>query len=308
MKNINKKNLIKTSYSSKWLAAVDLKNFRIWLGLFFALLFTGIIIAVYAENIASIFNLKNQIEGLISDGKLTSIQQIYEWASDKGQLGIGSEEMAFLKFVYSTGDDQTSKILISVNLFDYLIYYSSFFTTISNVLIASWMMIYVIKPYNLGVKGILNSKMTITAAVAITVTMLVYNAVLLPTNEIPIELNWYWISQLFLHILMPISFIGFSLFAIKHDLNNYTKEKLFAQWKFQLIPLFGYVIYVMIRGLIRTASGYDASTNFPYFFLNVTTKSGQIWIVPIIILVFGIMLGFSSLYFLIIKKVNKKTL
>ncbi|QHX35776.1 hypothetical protein STIUS_v1c02210 [Spiroplasma sp. TIUS-1] len=193
--------------------------------------------------------------------------------------------------------------------------YLSFFTVQSNLLVAFWLMISLIKQE--GDHKLLTTKVSIFVATYITITMLIFNLVLLPelcisepkTSDIHPS-NWKgttWFKQMTLHLVGPLLFIFYILFFMKTDEAKGTKEFLKNDsLKVMYYPIV-YGIYILIRAEIRIAMGMPTTgtSTYPYFFMNL--RESWYFFIMIVFILIGLCIGLSTLYNLIIsKRINQK--
>ncbi|WP_026389543.1 Pr6Pr family membrane protein [[Acholeplasma] multilocale] len=321
---------------NKFVKRFDFSDYRTWYKLIIGIGMLSFILAIVIVDIVDIFELRNQVDAYLKTvGDTTDIQTIKDGLAQYIGDGISSQKLAWVnisqQLVESVNDKDVMvmEFFTTVNIFGYIVFYFSYFTTLSNVLIAVWLTYAAFAPQREGVKGLLSSKGAILTATYITITMLIYNLVLLPVGLMAgngIEANWYWVNQFGLHLIMPLLFIAYAVFMMDHKNEELAKAKVFQQWLMQFCGLIGYAIYTFIRGGIREGMGNKiASTNFPYFFVELWHKDplhagkyddlgnyvsggihGAILFFVVVIIIAAFMIGFSTLYMYIIRQLNKR--
>ncbi|QBQ07764.1 hypothetical protein SGLAD_v1c05650 [Spiroplasma gladiatoris] len=190
------------------------------------------------------------------------------------------------------------------------------FTLLSNVFCQVWFIIAAIQYKREGLTKATSYTTASTLLTCITVTMLVYNAVLIPISGFPTGVIPQ-LSNIYNHVFMPIGFIVYVLFLMPRkkevELNQFFLKKFYIQF----LIIFIYCIFALIRGELRYQSenngiykyyemvnGELKEKNFfyPYFFLNVHDKKGVGGIPGIAIFfmtfvgILGLMIGLSYLY------------
>ncbi|MBP0904970.1 Pr6Pr family membrane protein [Mariniflexile gromovii] len=173
-------------------------------------------------------------------------------------------------------------------LFEMTIRFFSFFTILTNILVALYFTVAVFKLKIIPLKW-LASKGTLTAITAfILIVGLVYQIALRAIWN-PTGLQ-YIVDEL-LHTIIPLFMLGYWAFMIKkEDL----RVKPVVNWL--LYPLF-YMAFIMVRGYL---SGY-----YPYPFLNVNEIGYEKAFINISI-IFGTVLGILISLLLIGKAIVKK--
>ena len=115
-----------------------------------------------------------------------------------------------------------------------------------------------------------------TGLIMITVTGLVYNAVLLPAYP---PKGWYWLTSALMHVVAPVMYIYLWL---KKGPRGYIKTK--DSLRILQIPII-YIIYTVIHGL--------AIKQWPYKFLDLTSAGVLLWVISVaVIFGFGVFLIF----------------
>lgn len=193
--------------------------------------------------------------------------------------------------------------------------YLSFFTIQSNLLVAFWFMAALLKTE--GEHKLLTPKVSIFVATYITITMLIFNLVLLPemfTRDkadtlYPTNWKWTaWFKQMTLHLVGPLLFIIYILFFMNVKEVKGTKEFLKTDApKVMYYPIV-YGVYILIRAEIRIAMGMPTtgSATYPYFFMNL--RDSWYWFIMIVFILVGLCIGLSTLYnFIISKRIGQKT-
>jgi len=147
--------------------------------------------------------------------------------------------------------DQSGKIT-HLNYAGYTMSWISFFTTQTNVLVFGWFLIAVIRHRQEGIIKPLRSYFSLSVAVYITVTCLIYNILLLLTALSNKNLVWtgcHWSAQLILHTFVPILTVIYVVVFAKHS--TLVTTKLFYRQKlgWYLIYPFVYGIYGIVKGI-----------------------------------------------------------
>lgn len=132
-----------------------------------------------------------------------------------------------------------------------IINYFSYFTILSNVLVAACLTFPWLLPHTPA--GRFFSKVSVQSAIAVYIFIvgLVYNLVL---RQIWSPTGWQWVADNLLHVLVPLAFIPYWYF---YNARNQLQWKNIPAWL--IFPAI-YLIYSLLRG---------ASTGwYPYPFLN----------------------------------------
>jgi len=133
-----------------------------------------------------------------------------------------------------------------------IIHLLSYFTILSNILIAESLSVILLKPQSVIGKYFLKDSISGALAVYITIVGLTYNLVL--RNILTLEGFWRLADEL-LHVIVPLLYVLYwILFAPKAAL----KWRDIYYWL--IFPLF-YLIFIIIRGAV--------SSYYPYPFMNV---------------------------------------
>lgn len=218
------------------------------------------------------------------------------------------------EFIYTYTIDKDG-VLTESKVVDHigsLVSYLSFFTIQSNIFVVVWLIIALIFHNREGEHKLLSTKISTLVAVYITVTMMIFNFVLLPQLSLTLDkdntfnpINWgafMWFKQMTVHLVGPLSFVIYILCFMKIQDVKPTKQFLKEDsWKSLLYPLV-YGIYILLRAEIRIASGMPTTgtSTFPYFFMNLR-EAWPAFIVVILIIVV-LLMGLSTLYNFIIGK------
>ena len=125
-----------------------------------------------------------------------------------------------------------------------------------------------------------------TTLIMITITGLVYNAVLLPAYP---PKGWYWLTSALMHLIAPVMYI---YLWIKKGPRGFIDSKKSLQ--ILSIPIL-YLIYTVAHGL--------TIKQWPYKFLDLTTEGFLIWIVSVLVI-----FGFAFLLIISFTKLDKKHL
>ncbi|WP_348734991.1 Pr6Pr family membrane protein [Spiroplasma endosymbiont of Ammophila pubescens] len=209
--------------------------------------------------------------------------------------------------------DQTGAIS-HWNYAGYTIWWISFFTTQSNFLVLIWFVIAIICHRQEGIIKLLKTYLSLSVAVYITVTCLIYNFVLLPAILKNKDLMWgplKWTEQIILHAVVPVlTIIYIVIFANQSPLvltKQFYRQKL--GWYFIYPILYG--VYGVIKGILCEYSGMHLKIAYQYFFLQITNPKvqdlpGIVWFIIAIILISGIIAAFGGLYHFSMLKVTKR--
>ncbi|AUF83847.1 hypothetical protein CXP39_03590 [Mesoplasma syrphidae] len=187
----------------------------------------------------------------------------------------------------------------------FIVNYFSFFTIQTNIMIAVWFFVLALFNSKVGKIKLISPTYSIAIATYISVTMLIYNTMLLPIHVPKDGLDWF--RQLSLHLIAPLVMICYTLFELKPDgvipVKEFAKKYL---WKLYIYPI-AYLIVSLIRGEIRRAGGWPRFTSYPYFFLEIHEKEaikgvpihGAVWLliaaIFIIVIIAGLSLGFTKI-------------
>ncbi|ELL44107.1 Pr6Pr family membrane protein [Spiroplasma melliferum] len=227
---------------------------------------------------------------------------------DKMFVTDSNNQVTYLWAVY----DQTGAIS-HWNYAGYTIWWISFFTTQSNFLVLIWFVIAIICHRQEGIIKPLKTYFSLSVAVYITVTCLIYNFVLLPGILKNKDLMWgplQWTEQIILHVIVPIlTIIYIVIFAKQSPLvstKQFYQQKL--GWYFIYPILYG--VYGVIKGILCEYSGMHLKIAYQYFFLQITNPKvqglpGIVWFIIAIVLISGIITAFGGLYHFSILKVAK---
>ncbi|ALD66298.1 hypothetical protein [Spiroplasma cantharicola] len=199
----------------------------------------------------------------------------------------------------------------------YTIEYFTTFTLLSNVLVQFWFIYAAINYKQEGKTKILSHTTANSFATIITVTLIVYNGILIPVDGFPSHPFSIFVT-LIDHALVPLAFILYvNLFMSnkeKISLQNFFINKFWIQF----VMVLSYCIFAMIRGELRFNSGdyyFNESENvnllYPYFFLDVHHVGpggipGIGWFFIAFFGIIGLLVGFSFLYNFINNKVIEK--
>ncbi|AGM25069.1 Pr6Pr family membrane protein [Spiroplasma chrysopicola] len=195
---------------------------------------------------------------------------------------------------------------------DYTVYVTDFFTTftcLSNLGILFWFIFSGIRHRYENKTKIQSYPVALAGAVYITITFIIYNFLLLPTDPLPTSALG-WITTVVDHMINPVAFVIYVIFLMENKTKVNLKQ-FFSKyfWKY-IIVLIGYCLYAMIRGELRRMSGDHFTWTdgngvlhnrwFPYFFLNIHQSSygipGYVWFIIAFLAILGILIGTMFLY------------
>ncbi|AGM26341.1 hypothetical protein SSYRP_v1c07510 [Spiroplasma syrphidicola EA-1] len=200
----------------------------------------------------------------------------------------------------------------------YTVFFLSFFTIQTNILVVLWFIFAAIWHTKEGVHKFLKPYFSLAVAVYISITCIVYNLVLLPvgiansgSGKGSALSAFSWVIQTFLHFIVPMLCIIYVIFFLKKD--NLVSNKQFIKKYYgnYVIYVVVYGVYAIIRGLLREFSGKLVSTAYPYFFLQVTAPKilglpGYAWFIIVVFVLLAMILGFATLYNFAFNRLNKK--
>lgn len=244
------------------------------------------------------------------------------WQYTTGMLGIdkpNSKGEYLWAFQNITNDGNTT---INYDYSGFTVYFFSFFTIQSNLLVAIWFLAAAFTHSNEGKNFFTRHYFSIGVATYISITSLIFNFVLLPPAISQNQVSGWgatgWIQNEWLHTFGPIALVLYVVLFLNKDeiLDNKTFWKL-KNWKYILYPLC-YGVYILIRGELRYRSGKMAATQYPYFFLEIHKNGGDagypikglpipgwVWFIIVVIIIAAISLGFATLYNFAANKLNK---
>lgn len=195
---------------------------------------------------------------------------------------------------------------------DYTLNFLSYFTIQTNIFVALWFVLSAIFHNQEGKK---TSKwfgpyMALGVTTFITITGVIYNTMLLPT-QIDRTGFYFWFTSCVEHMVTPIVMIVYFLAFMNKEKGSVlpTKEFLTKKlWMFYLYPVI-WVLVMLIRGEFRYQAGKVYA--YQYFFINIHKESyglaGWAWLIIAVVLIFLIVLGVTFLYNWIIFKQQGKT-
>ncbi|AVP49156.1 Pr6Pr family membrane protein [Williamsoniiplasma luminosum] len=279
-----------------------------------------LIIAMYIKGLVEIGTLKNKlIENLKNMDGYKETEVIAYLNTLKGTELYDKMTWISLNMNFVNESGSLDKVLkgfmIGANFGDSTIQTFSYFTTLSNIAVGVWLLLAAFKPQNEGKKGFLSYGMTLVVTTYITITMLIYNGMLLPQmlasgrNLTPVG----WLESVVEHMVMPLAFILYICFFFKSEVCYTKKQFMKKEWWKQLLVLAIYAIYIMVRGEMRYQGGKPKSTQYPYFFMDIHADNmmgmpGWAWLIIAMIFVIAICLGFSMIYHIILTKRNSKNI
>jgi len=168
-----------------------------------------------------------------------------------------------------------------------IIKFASYFTILTNILVAICFTCVAIQPNGKWSKFFLRPQVASAITVYIFVVGLVYNTVL----------RWQWSPQglqlivdNLLHVVTPVWFLVYWMLFVPKDSLQYKNV-----WAWLVYPLI-YCFYILERGAITNV--------YPYFFVDATQYSyGQVFLnIAALVLVF---LGLSLLLIVVAKRLSK---
>lgn len=311
-----------------WYKNYSVKDWRLWFKLIFIIVLTFVVLEAYLEPLIKYSIWTHDINNQIANGKSTIKELIdYGIANKSGWISgkVGIEHVNDLIGITIKSDG--TLIRATYMPFEQMLFTSSFFTALSNLLVLTWMYVALIKPKNEGEKGILSDNLSITSATYITITFLIYQLALRPVTISSGLANGKTVIQAIFpeplsliqnevfHTIVPIAFVLYIIFGIKHPhYEELTTKKMHMNWIYGIIGLVGYGLYAIIRGLIREAGGTSNTSiyTYPYFFLQITNPKGLlgipgiVWFIIFIFVIAGLYIGFSTSYRLAIIKNQKR--
>lgn len=194
---------------------------------------------------------------------------------------------------------------------DYTLNFFSFFTIQTNIFVAIWFLVLAIYHDQEGKK---TSKwcgpyMALGVTTLITITGLIYNTMLLPT-QINMKGFYFWFTSVIENMIAPIVMIVYFLAFMTKEKGSVLETKAFLKDKlimFYIYPII-WLVVMLIRGEFRYRVGKAFA--YQYFFINVHKKSyglaGWVWLIIALAIIFLIVLGFSTLYNWILYRQQKK--
>lgn len=165
-----------------------------------------------------------------------------------------------------------------------IIGFFSYFTIWSNILAG----IICLRLWRSNAKSRTLETLATSALIMITVTGLVYNAVLLPAYP---PKGWYWLTSSILHVIVPL---GYNYAWIKSRPHYFFSVK--QSLNILLIPII-YLTYTTIRGRVIK--------QWPYKFLDMTSEGFVAWLIGVLI-IFGFGVGLIAIYSSFNRKANAK--
>ncbi|WP_031543230.1 Pr6Pr family membrane protein, partial [Mesoplasma photuris] len=336
---------IKTSepllgFKTKHRQKINFHDFRFWYKAILGIGILTLVIACYAVIIAQIYALNRGItdyliehnaelgnetgasgsdlqtiagdlQRILSTGKLGN-EFIVSWITDpKWYDQYGTFINIFQKYSYNANGDVTVTFGTTVNALEAMTFYSSYFTTLSNILVGVWLVTAAFWPKNEGTfnRGFANIRWAGTSAVFITITAIVWNFILLPGMIIGVgnfvRLDaWGWVSGFLLHLVGPVLFLVYVSVFMPLKEKGITLDRVKHGYIGFIIVLATYLMYTVARGGIRQIIGKtDPNINYPYPFLDIFSpnvmNTGIPGIVAFVIcggIIVGIAIGFTYLY------------
>ncbi|MDF7637453.1 Pr6Pr family membrane protein [Leuconostocaceae bacterium ESL0958] len=131
-----------------------------------------------------------------------------------------------------------------------------YYTTMSNLLCIVYFL-YLLWPW--GRRHSVNENFKGAVTLAITVTMLIYWAILMPSG-LDLHSVWDWTGSLLVHLVVPCLVIG--------DWLLFDRKAVFAKWApwaWLVLPL-SYFVFAL--GMAKAGVVYPNGAHYPYFFIN----------------------------------------
>lgn len=279
----------------------NLKKFSFWYKTFAMFFIFGVLFSSLIMGLVELTALRNNVDqwltahpGIINEPNFGDLfKNAFEGAKELKWISINPVNPTYIRADYG----------------GYIVAHFTFFTVLSNFAIAFWFLFAILQPSKEGKSGYVGYRMTLILTTFITITMIIWLGLLMPTSlangDKMNAIDWFY--GLTEHLLFPLLFIGYVLLIFKvegevMDQKTYMKK----EWKNIIFILLGYGAYCLIRGEIRY-QGHQPSM-YPYFFFNIHAAKvnglpGPVWFVIALLLIAGISIGFSSGYNkLILKK------
>ncbi|ATZ16097.1 hypothetical protein JN01_0503 [Entomoplasma freundtii] len=293
--------------------SINLAYFRNWsflYKLFFGLFIIALILGSYIENMIDLAHLNHDVElwiksleaqDLTLDSFLQEYQQTFGQRSNHSWISIYPDYV--LQNQTNDGPIKIATLISNAKYGSYTIAFFSYFTTISNFSIGLWFLYAAIRPQNEGKKGYLGYSSTLILTTYITITMLIWLGLLLPTNlsSGTVMSAKDWFTGLMQHLILPLAFIGYVCFTFKSEKLLTTHQYMKKEWWKVFFLLLGYGLYCLIRGEIRYRTNQPSDTLYPYFFFRIHEAKvmglpGFAWFMIAILLIAAIAFGFSISY------------
>lgn len=224
-------------------------------------------------------------------------------------------------YIWNIADGREVKRVYQGNYEIYTIDYLTTFTLLSNVLVQAWFFCAAINYKQEGKSKLLGHTSANALATMITVTLIIYNGILIPVNGFPNESFGQFVTIVD-HVIMPIAFIVYVNVLMDNKQHISLKDFLKNKFWIQFTMVLTYCIFAMIRGELRFNSGeyyYQLGQNgkpiinllYPYFFLDIhhtgpANIPGIGWFFIAFFSIIGLLVVFSSLYNWINSKVIEK--
>ncbi|WP_338985659.1 Pr6Pr family membrane protein [Spiroplasma endosymbiont of Diplazon laetatorius] len=200
----------------------------------------------------------------------------------------------------------------------YTIDYFTTFTLLSNLLVQIWFIYAAINHKKEGRTKFLSNTTANALATIITVTLIVYNGILIPVEGFPSHPFSIFVT-LVDHAVVPVAFILYINLFMTNKEQVGLKEFFIKKFWIQFAMVLSYCLYAMVRGEFRYNSSGDYYYNakeginllYPYFFLDVHHVGpggipGYGWFFIAFFAILGMLVGFSFLYNFINNKVINK--
>ncbi|ATZ18777.1 hypothetical protein ESOMN_v1c03950 [Williamsoniiplasma somnilux] len=283
-------------------------DWKFWFKLIIGLSIMGLIIGTKISDMVSLMTASKQVEAILASSELKGISiddifnKVKEIATLKG-FDEARSYMNWISIVPNKIDGDNIGWLSSTSFGDFFINSFTYFTTLSNIAVGIWFLVAALKPQNEGIKGYISLNSTIIVTTYITITLIIYNGILLPTSLMNGDYMsaFNWTTTVLEHMLFPLALILYVALVMKPINTQKAKQYIKKGWVKAIILLLTYGILILIRGEIRYQGNKPVDTQYPYFFLRVHEAKvvglpGVAWFFIAVIAIAAILIGFSTLY------------
>lgn len=281
------------------------KDWRFWYKLGAAIVILSILLSALIVDLVALSTLKSSVDQwLINNPEITKNPNFWE---EFNRVFSDSKNKDWLTI------SQNNPSVSQMNYGGFIIAHFSYFTVLSNLAIGIWFLLATIKFSNEGKVGYIGYRPTIILTTFITITMIIWLGLLMPTNlangQKMSTVDWFY--GLTEHALFPLLFISYVAVVFKTDspLMN-SKSYIKKEWKNIIFILLIYGAYCLIRGEIRYQGNQPIATQYPYFFFQIHDGKvngfpGIVWFAIALFSIALIAMLFSLFYnFLICKRLN----